>query len=251
MDSVIFPTHDRDPLTLANTFRYLASQDLRDTELVIVDDRSATDLLSVLSIFEDAASVVDFRVVRVEDYEAYRAGGTGNDPAHAYNVGLSVCRGDRVFLMTDDVMLQPGALERGRKWIEAGYMFSPRIVDLGSSAIYCGRQRPFPMLWCLGIRREWIPDGGFDEEYLKGFYFSDNDFVGRVFKQVGRAVIDEAVTGWHQPNPRPMLADGAVGYETNRKYTEAKWGGIPFDVKKPAFQYQISEEASCVKLRLL
>ena len=94
------------------------------------------------------------------------------------------------------------------------------------------RQRVVPLGWFYATARKNLP--GWDEEYLRGMAFEDNDVMARLGMST-RVVIDLTTIGWHQSHPQQAYSDEWEGFRRNKKYTHEKWGGVPFlrDGKDP------------------
>jgi hypothetical protein len=96
------------------------------------------------------------------------------------------------------------------------------------------------MPWCLGAsRKHAIEIGGWDEHYLKGTCFEDNDFVGRLVMKAGRFLGDWSACAYHQSHNQPAydMSDPATkeAWKLNQTRTMAKWSGIPFDSQRTPF----------------
>lgn len=233
-DSVILTVCDREPVQLMNTLLWLTRNDLTDTEIIIVNDRSEQDL-SWLKTYCGNLPVVWHDM---EPYEAYRIG-NHNNPAKANNEALKLCTGERVFWLSSDCILPPLALQKARKIVDAGAVYVPRVQDISGSYgfhEFCGPKRIFPMMWFVGCRlSDCLAIGGFDEEYLKGMAYEDNDFMGRLALQVGSIVYDFDTTVIHQSHPAAYLSDGGVGQKRSGEYTKKKWKGVPFSSERACF----------------
>ena len=228
-DNIILTLFDRQPVQLMNTLLWLTRNDLTDTQLVIVNDGSTQDLSWVKTYLGDVPYVWH----DMEPYEAYRIG-QHNNPAKANNEALKLCTGERVFWLSSDCILPPHALERARKIVDSGAIYVPRVQDIaGYEKLmyeFNGPTRFHPMMWFVGCRLEdCLAIGGFDEEFIKGMAYEDNDFMGRLALQVGKLVFDFDTTVIHQSHPIVYLSDeDQLGTKTSREYCKRKWRGIPF-----------------------
>ena len=228
MDSIILTVHNRDMLTLTNTFSQLSKQDLTEAEIIVVDDGSTEDYTDLKEMFS-AMPIRWLRADTVKDRpETYHIKGH-NNPAHVNNLALKSAEGDNIFWLSSDTMLPPHALSRARVWMEQGAIWTCNVMDTDTGNYFLGPDRIFPMCWALASSRAAVDAvGGFDEKYLEGMGYEDNDFVGALFRHVGKLVVDGSVIALHQSHADTWMSDSGVGREKSRLYTEEKWGGIPW-----------------------
>jgi len=105
----------------------------------------------------------------------------------------------------------------------------PMVVDMDTATQFLGSDRLAPYGWLYGIHRKHMESiGGWDEEYMKGLAFDDNDIMARLALEVGRFVIDGNCTVWHQSHPQVAYSDNMKGFNINKDYTLKKWGFIPW-----------------------
>lgn len=236
--SVLLTVHDREPAVLMGTLRSLWRAGVgADEEVVIVDDRSCTDLTWARKYGELAFP--NFKWIRLDDYECWTIDGFAN-PARAFNEALKAAEGEAVWIMSSDVLVNPALIERARKVDVNAMVWTPLVLDLETGRQYCGPTRLFPMPWFLVASRQHCLDvGGWDEAYLKGMCFEDNDFVGRLALKTGAFCGEWTVVCYHQSHDQPayLVADPAVkeANDRNREWTMRKWGGIPFNSEYTPF----------------
>lgn len=202
-----------------------------EEEVVVVDDRSAGELTWAVKFCELAFPNVKW--IRLDDYECWSIDGFAN-PARAFNEALKAAEGETVWIMSSDVLVNPSLVRRARKVSGSGFAWTPMILDLETQRQYCGPTRLFPMPWFLVASRQACLDiGGWDEKYLGGMCYEDNDFVGRLVLKTGAFCGEWSVVGYHQSHDQPAynVSDPEVlaANERNRAWTMEKWGGIPFD----------------------
>jgi glycosyltransferase involved in cell wall biosynthesis len=229
--SILMTVHDREPEVLLATLRSLWRCGLSDAEVVVVDDRSAMDYSWVRAYMKPRFR--ETKWVATGDYEGWRKDGYGN-PAFAFNRGLELCTGDRVVAMSSDVIVTPRLIKFMEKYHDETCLWTPKVLDMDSGNEYCGAGRVFPMPWFLAAPTSaCLEVGGWDENYLGGLCFEDNDFVGRVALKLGTLRADWDVYGYHQSHIQPAydINDPEIveANQRNRDYTKSKWGGIPFD----------------------
>jgi hypothetical protein len=227
-DSIIMTVSDREPALLLSTLRWLGAANLEDTEIVVVDDCSSIPYDFMAPILD----AIGGRMVRLAPYECFNIDGY-NNPAKAFNAGLAEAKGERLIILSSDVIVTPRALESARTYDPTELIYCPRVVDLATCAEYCGPTRLFPMPWFLACSTEHAKRcGGWDENYLHGMCYEDNDFVGRLALTTGKVLYDFDSVVWHQSHHQPAYTQDTEVVKANkssRKYTMDKWLAIPFD----------------------
>lgn len=241
--SVILTVFDRPLEVLLRTLRGLMECDLSDTQVVVVNDGSKMPYKSVRTYVEenfDAGVWHD-----MAPYEAFRLEDGSNNPARAFNQAVSLAEGENLIVMSSDVLVPPKTMAKAKKYAFSEALWTPFVEDtygnLGDrygaaqdNREYCGPKRLFPMPWFLGMSRTHLLEvGGWDEAYLGGICYEDNDVVGRVALRTGKFIGDWTQKVYHQGHPqvaymqdRPEVVAANL---RNREYTMKKWGGIPFD----------------------
>ena len=200
--SIIMTVWNREPEVLLATLRALSRCDLSDSEVVLVNDRSDMDYSWIRAYAEPR--LAGFRWIDLEPYEAFRIAGGFNNPARAFNAALLAATGDNLVILSSDVLMPPKTFERIRRFDLSEMAVTPLVTDLESGMQYCGPMRLFPMPWCLAARREHALDiNGWDENYLRGMCYEDNDFVGRLVMRAKRFVADWSVVAYHQSHDQP------------------------------------------------
>jgi len=233
-DSVVLTLHNRDHLTIWNVLRALMGNDLTDTEIVLIDDGSDeahTPIYAAVCEFLTQREI-PFQYVEMEPYEAYRIAGH-NNPAHANNRALELVRGERLVWLSSDVIIPPNTLAHMRRFEPSAAVWVPQVLDMATGMVWNGPQRYFPMMWCVAASAKLCKELRFDEEYLKGMAFEDNDFMGRLAVRTGAIVFDWEVLTFHQSHAQTAYSDQLEGFKRSAEYTKAKWHGVPFASDKP------------------
>jgi GT2 family glycosyltransferase len=233
-DAVLLTVFDRPKDVLFNTLAGLARNDLTDTVVICVDDGSSIDYVDL----EDFVKTLNLPLIwsRVDTVKerpgTYNINGY-NNPAHAFNAALKIATGEkaeRVFILSSDCVLPAHALEAWRRWVDIGYVPIPKVVDHDSQQVYASSSRIWPLYWWMGCRMEWIKGiGGWDEEYLRGIAFEDNDFAARLFDKVQKFVFDDSVMVIHQSHSQTAYSDNLEGWAINKQYTLSKYGANPWE----------------------
>lgn len=119
--SIVIPTHNRAPL-LRRALLCAQSQTLRDKEIVVVDDGSTDDTLSMLD--------AHFPEVKVVHHESPRG------PSASRNAGIAAASGDWIFFHDDDDLMHPSHLAE----LLAATLAAP------PNSLVAGRSRDFAIL---------------------------------------------------------------------------------------------------------
>jgi glycosyltransferase involved in cell wall biosynthesis len=227
---------DRPIEVLLRTLRGLAECDLTDTQVVIVNDGSQMPYKSVRTYVEEHFEAGVWS--DMPEYEAFRLPDGSNNPARAFNQAVSLATGDNLIVMSSDVLVPPKTMAKAKKMDFSKALWTPYVEDTygdipGVGREYCGPGRLMPMPWFLGVSRsDLLAVGGWDEGYLGGLCYEDNDLVGRLALKTGRFIGDWTQKVYHQGHYQVAYVDQPEVVEANqrnRAYTMDKWGGIPFD----------------------
>ena len=232
-ESFIMTVYNRPEVTLINTLSALARCNMPDCEVVIVNDGSTVEYGKLWEMFD---GVLDLKVfdhgTDTSDplsRETYSIDGY-NNPSAAFNAGMGVAEGQYLWLMSSDIIVQPPGLDSIRKRNRDKAAVFTRVTDMDTGMEYLGPHRLFPMHWLVTSHRDNIPR--FDETYMQGIDFEDNDFAANLALKAGKLILDFDINAWHQSHPQTAYTDGLHGHKINKAYTLDKWGGIPFDGTK-------------------
>ena len=232
-DSVLMTLYNRPHLVLLNTLTALGKNDLSNTEIVIVDDGSTVDY----SAIQEAYAALPLKWVRVDTVkdrpDTYNLDGY-NNPSYAWNQALAAAEGENIHILSSDTLLPPHALASARKRMLNKVVYCGMVVDMDTANEYLGQQRVAPLGWFLSTTKTQLKKisdskgNAWDEAYLNGIAFEDNDFTARLALNVGRVIVDLSVCCWHQSHPQTAYSDDMKGWKANEAYTLQKWGGIPW-----------------------
>ncbi len=229
--SVLLTVYDREYEVILACLRGLSRSLDEDSEVIVVNDGSSMNYAGVKAY--GTKMLPNFRWIEMPEYDAFRIEPGFNNPAKAFNAALEAASGDRVYVMSSDVLVSKPVIERSMRYDFEEMAWTPLVVDTDSGMQYCGPLRLFPAPWFLGCsRKHLIACGGWDETYLQGMCYEDNDFIGRIMLQTKRFIGDWSVAVYHMSHDQPAYAvsDPAIAEanRVNREYTKAKWAGIPF-----------------------
>lgn len=246
-DTIAMTVFNREFEVLLSTLRWLRACDLEDTEVIIVDDCSTIEY-EWMEAYKKA--IPTLRFIKMDPYECFHTPDGYKNPAKAFNRCLEEARGENIALISSDVIVPGHVLEAARKVGGKEAIYCPMTIDLGTGVEYCGPHRPFPMPWFIYTNTEKCRDaGGWDENYLLGLCYEDNDFLGRLCLEVGNVVFDWTAICWHQTHHQPAYEfDNEVirqANDRNKKYTVEKWTGLPWGPPDmPAFAVERTRHES-------
>lgn len=238
----ILTVHDRPEIELLRVLQQIAKNDLRDAEVLVIDDGSETDYSDVI------ASMEPFLPLRWERWptlehkpETYHISGHKN-PAFVNNKAIELAHGENLIWLSSDVLIPSHTVERLGRWDLSTRSVTARIIDIDTGNVFCGKERPMFACWLLACSKaNALAVDGFDEELLKGMAFDDNDFTAKLALLTGKMVIDSSILAFHQSHAPLYLSDGGVGYQKSHKYVLDKWGGIPWDVNHKIIATSVSD----------
>lgn len=259
--SVVMTVYNRPVEVILRTLRGLLECDMEGTQVVAVNDGSQLPYNSIRRYVED--NFLHGIWYDMPDYEAWRIEDSGlevpataettllpvtpgsNNPARAFNQAVLLAEGEQLIVMSSDVLVPPRTMAAAKKRDFSEGVWTPYVEDTYGTPRdrygigldgreYCGPNRLFPMPWFLGMSKSHLTEvGGWDEGYLKGLCYEDNDVVGRVALRTGRFIGDWSQKVYHQGHhqvaymqDKPAIVSANL---RNREYTMKKWGGIPFD----------------------
>lgn len=222
--SVLMTVYNRPQLTLMNTLVKLGANDFTDGEIVIVNDGSTIPYEPIRDAFKD----LPIRWVDAPGHNgAYSLDGY-NNPSAAWNLALKEARGDVVFPLSSDCIVPPYSIDAAFELDMSNVVWMCCVVDMDTNQTYFGPDAIRPLGWFYGVCREKMRNVGWDENYMKGLAFEDNDVMARLGLEMGRFVLDMRCTAWHQSHPQTAYSDKLKGWNINRGYTIEKWGAIPW-----------------------
>lgn len=215
--------NDRAPDVLVRTFEGLKNQ--YADQMVLVYDRPPELTAACL------------RVHYRGDYAVHIEGPPGwLCPAKAWNAGFAEVNSELTFVMSSEVVLAPGAVERCKTLLGSApaILFGKceesepgRYGGSTASGVLCSAEqaRPLGFIACIPT---WAmrATAGYDEAFMDGYWYDDDDFFFRLWKLGLPFLFEDSVSGVHQSHPRPVLdtPEGQAGIARNRAYILKKHG---------------------------
>jgi len=245
--AVILSVYNRPASVLVQTLAALFdSRDHEGFRVVVVDDGSGAKHRSE---YRKIRRALDSELVWIETStlaarpETYHIGGH-NNPAYCTNLAIDAARKlrlPRMLLLSSDVILEPHAIARAQSNHSHSIVLG-RVVDSFTRSVYCASDKIWPMCWFVLADSAAIDHTRFDEMYLRGMAFEDNDFMARMFLLQGSIRIDDSIQCIHQSHPQTAYSDRLHGFKISEAYTRQKWGGIPFRPGDDCLTYSIERE---------
>ena len=238
VNSILMTVFNRPTRVLWNTLHALRQNDLTNCEIIIVDDGSTIDYECQKQFCQQYEMPV--RWVRIESSEypdwtytvPHPDGGVINNPALAMNRAIAESKGRRLMFLSSDCMIPRFGIAQAKKCSD--YYWLAAIVDQASNLMYVCVERPIPLHFFASCKKEHVEAiGGFDENYLRGIAYEDNDFGARLGLYCRHVVFDMEVMVMHQSHPPHNYSDSGIGLRNNEEYTKAKWGScVPWNCRR-------------------
>lgn len=227
MISAVMTIYERPRATLSRVFDSLEAQ--AHDELVIVLDGTPREL-------GDWVKAAVSGMTRARIVEIIRGPGW-LCPAKAWNVGIQAATGDTLYCFSSEVIQADGNIDLAAKLLSEYHgraVVFGKCVDDGSEGlvvsdrpnVLCDSVLPRPLGFIWAARKADVTAaGGYDEQFMAGHWYDDNDFFYRLWRQVGRFVFDDAIYGTHQHHGRAGLTEESIA--RNYVHILHKYGKVP------------------------
>lgn len=236
VNSIIMTLFNRPPRVVWNTLHALRKNDLENCEIIIVDDGSTTDYSQQRAYAEQYEMPVVWYRIKADEYPddtyyiEHPDGGRINNPALAMNRAIGWAKGRRLMFLSSDCMIPKFGIDIAKKC--GDYYWIANVVDQATNAMYVCDKRPLPFHFFASCKREHVEAiGGFDENYLRGIAWEDNDFGARLGLYCRHVIFDSSVLVVHQSHGPMAYGDKLKGCKISERYTQSKWGGIPWEIE--------------------
>lgn len=204
MISIIISSYNRTELFRRSLFSLVKNKPKEDWELVVVDEESTQDILKELRDFE---SEIPFKLIKVKTKDIESKLGIKkyhNNPSVTNNIGFAHSKGDKIFLMGNEIIVWDDAINKMVEEISnknylilsTTYDVPKQIIDVldnyGSNLLkgmvqFC---KKWPLqsnsyrsnvtnYLSLVNRSAWEALDGYDERYFGGIACEDSDFYQR------------------------------------------------------------------------
>ena len=157
-------------------------------------------------------------------------------PARAWNVGLAAVETELVMMISSETIQAAGNVAVAKELLAGPPMVvfgsarcsidgCPEVVwpDGTAPHILCDAAHPRPLGFVAALPAWMVrATGGFDENFMAGHWYDDEDFFYRLWCLGQPFLFTDALSGIHQHHERRQLSD--IGRETNRRYITSKFG---------------------------
>jgi len=157
-------------------------------------------------------------------------------PAKAWNAGFDAATGDLYYCISSEVVQDEHNVDTARAGCEDGrtvvfgacHNSEPENLVVGAEPgllVSSAMPRPLGFIVCMPADKVKLVQG-FDETFMKGFWYDDDDFFLRLWRTGLDFVFDDKIHGVHIAHDRPDLAteEGMAGIQRNRDYMLKKHG---------------------------
>ncbi len=199
MISIVIPTYNSDKL-IANLLDSVFKSNVKNFEVIIVDDCSTDDTVEIVKNYP-------LKLVELRE---------NSGPAKARNIGVKKARGDIIFFLDSDIVLQKGTIEEVEEYFRSNPSsncvigictkeplnegFVPRYMALFEYIHLSGSKAENVSVFsprCGAVRTDFFKKmGGFNEKYA-GADVEDFEFARRV-NEVDRIVLNRKMIVKHQ-----------------------------------------------------
>ena len=235
VNSILLTVFNRPPVVLQNTLNALAMNNLDNCEVVIVDDGSHIEY-DQDKLSDSVPAPVRWHRIEPEEYPDWTYtiphpdGGVINNPSLSMNRGIAEARGKRIIFLSSDCMIPDFGIAEAKKC--GDHYWLGNVVDQATNAMLVCDRRPVPFHFFASAKKEHIEAiGVFDENYLRGIAWEDNDFGARLGLYCKHVIFDSGVLVVHQSHDPYAYSDKMAGMKLSEAYTNKKWGGIPWNVQ--------------------
>jgi hypothetical protein len=235
--SVCMTINDRPKYVLDAVFRSLRLQDGLIDQIVICFDGAPHGIIG--HVEEEAYSLmgekIDVRMPKIDRPPGWLS------PVRAWNRAFAEVTSELTYCISSEVIQAPGNILRAKELLAK----QPAVV-FGKCECSCGPDgrevnwdgptpgnllvdsaHPRPLGFIMAMPT-WVlrATGGYDEEFMEGYWLDDDDFVYRIWQEGPAFIFDDGISGVHQHHERPVLdtPEGQAGIARNQAYMMQKYG---------------------------
>ena len=166
-------------------------------------------------------------------------------PAKAWNTGFRIATGDLLYVISSEVVQDAGNVDKARDLCRvldtvafgACHNSVPTNLVVGAEPgvlVSSAMPRPLGFIACMPARTV-TAIRGFDEAFMAGFWYDDDDFFLRMWNRGLDFLFTDAIHGVHLDHDRPGLAtpEGQAGIHRNaatmlnKHGTTSPWTTLP------------------------
>jgi len=216
--TVAMTIYDRTPETIGAVFAGLSLPGNRPDVICVCYDRAPDESVKALR-----TCALDLKVELQEEFLTDGFKGP-RCPSRSWNAALALTSGSHVFCMSSDVVLAPHSVGMAYHLAEVApkHMIVGRMEHCGQSYAWSGPD-PRNEMKCRTITWSGAPSGlgfawllpmenyrnigGFDEAYMDGYCYEDDDFVLRMWDDGADFLFCDDIMGFHLEHKRDHLKD--------------------------------------------
>ncbi len=197
-------------------------------ELVVVLDRATAEAEDGAVAYAETSCEVNY--VEIEGEPGWKG------PAKAWNAGFRAAKGDLLYCISSEVVQDAKNVEKARKICQdsdvalfgACHNSTPTQLVVGAEPgllVSSKMPRPLGFIVCMPAANVHTI-GGFDEKFMDGFWYDDDDFFLRLWHTGLDFVFDDSLHGVHLEHDHKELdsPEGHAGMARNAAYMAAKHG---------------------------
>lgn len=232
--SLILTVNNRPPEVSEQVARSFMLHGNQPDEIVIVLDRPTYEARDGAEHYQLLEPEVPVRTIEVSGKPGWKG------PARAWNHGFEIAKGDIFYCISSEVVQDPANMERVRMLAHAYqntvlfgacYNSVPTNLVVGAEpGLLVSTKMPRPLGFLCAIPAKDVKAiNGFDEVFMDGFWFDDDDFFMRLWNRGLNFLFDDQLRGTHLDHPRPDLEthEGQEKIEKNRQTYLKKHGRMP------------------------
>lgn len=224
--TVALTINDRPLLVLERVFSSLKDQG-QDATVIVLDGAPKPVVTFTRDWWGKRADIVEY--ARPQGWLC---------PARAWNVAFERVDTEWIYCTSSEVIQREGNVAAARRLLAGNpcVLFGsceddgpdPLVVS-DRPNVLCDSKMPRPLGFIWAAPFSNVADiGGFDEEFMRGYWFDDDDFFYRLWQTGLPFVFDDKVHGVHQHHDRPVLETtaGQDGIRGNATYMMNKHGHL-------------------------
>lgn len=145
----------------------------------------------------------------------------GFNPAMALNIGVRKAKYDHLIITSPEVMPKTKVLEQFKTLLGQNVIAQVWDEDenhkVAASLVHKGYRSDTPAMYFLAMfnKKDVEKINGWDEEFMRGYGYEDNDFGDRWVRAGLPFVVNEEIQGVHQYHPRLETIPGGLGVAMN------------------------------------
>lgn len=230
--SIILTINNRSPEVSKRVSDSLRLPGNQPDELIVVLDRATKDAHEGAMVYSDVLDGFSVRYVGIDGDPGWRG------PATAWNHGFAAATSDLYYCISSEVVQDEGNVDKARELCDQGQTVAfgachnsePVNLVVGAEPgllVSSLMPRPLGFICCMPADKV-MEIKGFDEEFMKGFWYDDDDFFLRMWRSGVDFLFDDSIHGTHIHHERPDLQTqvGKKGIQTNADYMLSKHGTL-------------------------